>query len=87
MTIFESSREAFVWIWLPGEFEPVVAGKLGTYGKTLLFNYGKSYLERIHSGRPVVSIYEPELPLMSGILPLARRNPKATLRRGNQRFS
>lgn len=33
MTIFESSREAFMWIWLPGEFEPVVAGKLGAYGK------------------------------------------------------
>ncbi len=71
MTIFESSREAFVWIWLPGEFEPVVAGKLGAYGKTLRFNYGKSYLERIHSSEPVVPIYEPELPLIPGILPLA----------------
>jgi len=71
MTIFESSREAFVWMWLPGELEPVVAGKLGTYGKTLRFNYGKSYLERIHSAQPVMPIYEPELPLLPGILPLA----------------
>lgn len=54
--------EAFVWIWLPGETEPVVAGKLGLDGQNLLFNYGKSYLER----KNAIAIYETELPLKPG---------------------
>ncbi|MCP4935838.1 MAG: type II toxin-antitoxin system HipA family toxin, partial [bacterium] len=63
--------EAFVWIWLPGAVEPVVAGKLetdmlGTNGGNILFNYGKSYLERDNA----IAIYEPELPLRAGALPL-----------------
>ena len=39
-------NDAFVWVWLPGETEPVVAGKLAADGDNLIFNYGKSYLER-----------------------------------------
>jgi len=58
--------EAYVWIWLPGATEPVVAGKLEAQGKYITFNYGKSYLERPEA----LAIYEPELPLQSGILPL-----------------
>ncbi len=63
-------KEAFVWIWLPGETEPVVAGKLETDNHNILFNYGKSYLERMADTKPAVSIYEPELPLKAGVLPL-----------------
>lgn len=59
-------REAYVWVWLPGEVAPVVAGRLARDGRTLVFNYGKSYLERANS----MPIYSPELPLRSGILPL-----------------
>jgi serine/threonine-protein kinase HipA len=33
--------EAFVWIWLPGATEPVVAGKLTADADKLVFNYGK----------------------------------------------
>lgn len=62
----ENYTEAFVWIWLPDETEPVVAGKIFKEGKTLVFNYGKSYLERENS----ISVYEPELPLKSGDIPL-----------------
>ncbi len=58
--------EAFVWIWLPGQSEPVVAGKLTVESDTLVFNYGKSYLERANA----LSIYAAELPLQSGALPL-----------------
>lgn len=58
--------EAFVWIWLPAETEPVVAGKLTVEGPTLIFNYGKSYLERPNK----IAIYDRELPLQSGALPL-----------------
>ncbi len=54
--------QAFVWIWLPGETEPFVAGKLTLDGQNLLFNYGKSYLER----KNAIAIYEAELPLKSG---------------------
>jgi len=63
-------KEAFVWIWLPEETEPVIAGKLEADNSNLLFNYGKSYLERINDSRPAISIYEAELPLKAGILPL-----------------
>jgi serine/threonine-protein kinase HipA len=35
--------EAFVWIWLPEETEPVVASKLTAQGSSLVFNYGQSY--------------------------------------------
>ena len=62
----KENTEAYVWIWLPGATEPVVAGKLEAQGKYITFNYGKSYLERPEA----IAIYEPELPLQSGILPL-----------------
>ncbi len=66
----KGNREAFVWIWLPGETEPVVAGKLDADKRNIFFNYGKSYLERIHNTIPAIPIYEPELPLQPGSLPL-----------------
>ncbi len=59
-------NEAYVWIWLPMEVQPVVAGKLTTENNKLLFNYGKSYLARKDS----IPIYDTELPLRSGFLPL-----------------
>jgi serine/threonine-protein kinase HipA len=58
--------EVYVWIWLPGETEPVVAGKLTAVGPTYAFNYGKSYLQRGNA----IPIYDAELPLRSGLLPL-----------------
>ena len=58
--------EAFVWIWLPNETEPVIAGKLTAEDNFLTFNYGKKYLERSSA----ISIYDTELPLQSGTLPL-----------------
>ena len=65
-----NNSQAFVWIWLPGESEPVVAGKLEQENGNVLFNYGKSYLERVNATPAAFSIYEPELPLKAGILPL-----------------
>lgn len=61
-----SLGEAFVWIWLPGATDPVVAGQLTVAGKDLVFNYGRSYLNR----KDAISIHEAELPLRSGSLPL-----------------
>jgi serine/threonine-protein kinase HipA len=60
------NSEAFVWIWLPGATEPVVAGKLTADADKLIFNYGKSYLNR----KNAISIYDVELPLKPGALPL-----------------
>jgi serine/threonine-protein kinase HipA len=71
MTFEETSKDdykqAYVWIWLPGETKPVVAGILQRVGTRLLFNYGRSYLARENA----ISIYEPELPLQQGEIPLA----------------
>jgi serine/threonine-protein kinase HipA len=58
--------DAFVWVWLPGETRPVVAGKLTADGGQLMFNYGKSYLARDNA----IALYDPELPLQSGLIPL-----------------
>jgi len=66
----KAEKEAYVWIWLPDETEPVVAGLLEADNGNILFNYGRSYLERIGDSKPAISIYEPELPLRSGVLPL-----------------
>jgi serine/threonine-protein kinase HipA len=66
--ISEPVQEAFVWIWLPDATEPVVAGRLQSDGNRLMFNYGRSYLERIHATVPAIPIYEPELPLKPGFI-------------------
>jgi serine/threonine-protein kinase HipA len=66
-------REAFVWTWMPGATEPVVAGRLVPDGARALFVYGRSYRER-PGARP---LYLPELPLQAepiapiGVLPMA----------------
>ena len=71
MTSEQGPQQAFVWVWLPGETEPVVAGRLSvdTAGN-LAFNYGRSYLERINDRPGAIPLYLPELPLRPGMLPL-----------------
>ncbi|WFU54870.1 HipA domain-containing protein [Bradyrhizobium pachyrhizi] len=59
-------RHAYVWVWLPDSTQPVVAGLLSASGKQLVYNYGQSYLRRNNA----IPLYEPELPLKSGVLPL-----------------
>lgn len=59
-------REAYVWVWLPGQTEPVVAGRLAPTADGFQFNYGQGYLERDDA----IPLYLPELPLESGLLPL-----------------
>ncbi|ORU91805.1 MAG: phosphatidylinositol kinase [Cycloclasticus sp. symbiont of Poecilosclerida sp. N] len=70
MTSKNPHEEAYVWIWLSGEVKPVIAGKLTADGTKLFFNYGKSYIERMRDASPAIPIYEPELPLRTGVLPL-----------------
>ena len=66
MTSEATNQEAYVWIWLPGSTAPVVAGRLVRSDNQLIFNYGQSYLAR----KEAIPIYEPELPLKAGALPL-----------------
>jgi serine/threonine-protein kinase HipA len=66
MTSDTTYTQAYVWVWLPENMEPVVAGLLTLNGKQLVYNYGRSYLARNNA----IPLYEPELPLKSGILPL-----------------
>jgi serine/threonine-protein kinase HipA len=58
--------EAYVWVWLPGATEPVVAGLLSQQAQSLVFNYGQSYLARPDA----IALYAPELPLQPGHIPL-----------------
>jgi serine/threonine-protein kinase HipA len=58
----EPRGNAFVWAWLPGADEPVVAGRISSYGQGYRFAYGESYLARPDA----ISLYVPELPLRPG---------------------
>lgn len=62
----QRADEAYVWVWLPGRTEPVVAGRLASTASGLQFNYGRSYLARDDA----IPLYLPELPLRSGELAL-----------------
>ena len=61
-----SPTQAYVWAWLPGTTEPVVAGLLTSVDRQLQFTYGRSYLAR----NTAIPLYTPELPLENGPLPL-----------------
>lgn len=61
MMMTTSERRIYVWSWLPGAGEPVVAGVLRPVGPMFEFRYGKSYLARADA----VSL-GPELPLGRG---------------------
>jgi serine/threonine-protein kinase HipA len=58
-------EHAFVWVWLPGAVDPVVAGRLDVEERVLIFSYGRSYLERENR----IPLYLPELALGRGPIP------------------
>jgi len=47
--MISNTSQAFVWIWLPGHLDPVVAGKISFIAGKYHFVYGRTYLEREHS--------------------------------------
>ncbi|MBX3487240.1 MAG: HipA domain-containing protein [Candidatus Paracaedibacteraceae bacterium] len=63
MTSKDSFSSVFIWIWLPDETQPVVAGKLSKSDNRILFTYGQNYLDNPKA----IAIYDEELPLKSGI--------------------
>lgn len=78
-TSLASARMAYVWVWLPGNVEPVVAGVINKSDGRYNFNYGQSYLKRPDA----IALYEPELPLRAGnIPPLDRLSLAGCLRDG-----
>jgi len=79
MTSSTAPREAYVWIWLPGSADPVVAGRIERDGDLFIFNYGQSYL----SLQNAIAIYDVELPLQRGaIVPEAPLTMANALRDG-----
>lgn len=77
-------QRVFVWVWLPGATEPVVAGSLTRTDNllagepVLVYTYARSYRE----GRPgAISLFPPELPLRPGTFdpsaPIGARMPLA----------
>ena len=64
MTTSTSERPtgAFVWVWMPGATDPVVAGRVGGTSDGYRFAYGESYLAR----EGAISLFTPELPLRAG---------------------
>jgi serine/threonine-protein kinase HipA len=59
------AQEAYVWIWLPGEIEPIVAGRLYESGESpqrYFFTYGRSYL----ANPDAIPLSPFELPLQRG---------------------
>ncbi len=57
-----TGSEAFVWIWLPGDAEPIVAGRIVCQGTSYAFTYGRSYRERADA----IPVSPFELPLRTG---------------------
>ena len=53
---------AYVWVWLPNQTQPVVAGRIVKQGTLHYFTYGRQYRERV--GALAFSPFE--LPLRTG---------------------
>lgn len=56
------SDQLYVWTWLPGETDPVVAGRVEQIGPIVTFIYGLKYRARPDA----ISLFTPELPLRPG---------------------
>ena len=70
--------DAYVWVWLPGGAEPVVAARLHDYGRRIGFTYGASYLQR----DAAIPLSLPDLPLRPGEVMPRRGDDMAALVRG-----
>ena len=59
-------KQLFVWIWLPGATEPVVAGQVLRNEDTdvIHFGYGRSYRDRSDA----IPIFTPDLPIKEGLI-------------------
>lgn len=75
-----TSERAYVWTWLPGATEPVVAGRVDAAGALVRFRYAPEYLERPDA----ISLYSQELPLKRGVIaPAPGLNIAGSIRDGS----
>lgn len=58
-----TSEELYVWTWLPGQTEPILAGRVEQAGPLVTFIYALRYRTRPDA----ISLFIPELPLRPGI--------------------
>lgn len=58
-----TSEELYVWTWLPGQPEPVLAGRVDRAGSLVTFIYALRYRSRPDA----ISLFTPELPLRPGV--------------------
>lgn len=58
-----TSEELYVWTWIPGQTEPVLAGRVDQAGPLVTFIYALRYRSRPDA----ISLFAPELPLRPGI--------------------
>lgn len=58
-----TSEELYVWTWLPGQTEPVLAGRVDQAGPLVTFIYALRYRSRPDA----ISLFTPELPLRPGV--------------------
>lgn len=75
-----TSDRVYVWTWLPGAGDPIVAGVIEPRGDLLPFAYASSYRQRPDA----ISLYGPELPLRQGTIePLGSLTLAGALRDGS----
>jgi serine/threonine-protein kinase HipA len=72
-----NAKEAYVWIWLPGAREPIVAAKIAKKNNLYAFTYGRSYRENLSA----IGLSPFELPLEVGeFLPAGLNNIHSCVR-------
>lgn len=59
----KTSEALYVWTWLPGQAEPVLAGRVDQSGPLVTFIYARRYRSRADA----ISLFTPELPLRPGV--------------------
>ena len=68
-SISKSPKPVYVWIWLPGQTEPVVAGVITTSQRNGVPHYGFRYAPSYLARPDRISLYRPELPLPGALTP------------------
>lgn len=78
--MISNPEQCFVWVWLPGGLEPVVAGVLARDQKRFVFRYGRSYLER----QDAIPLNLKELPLGADVInPIDNMTLPSSIRDGS----
>lgn len=78
--MISNPEQCFVWVWLPGSVDPVVAGVLARDQKRFVFRYGRSYLRR----KDAIPLNLKELPLGTDVInPIENMTLPSSIRDGS----